>query len=146
MHKGKFQIIIVDDDVDDQFFIKEAIRNRSQNVDLFSVYNGLELLQWMAGSGSENRVETQTPDLIILDLNMPIMDGITALTKIKQMDGCRDIPVYILTTSKEEKDKQICSHLGARRFFSKPSEFAPLQAAIDTILGDLKDKNQPVNV
>ena len=139
---GLYHIIVADDDVDDQFFIKEAIRNYTSDVELISVYNGLELVQWLAGADPDDGLQTPMPDLIILDLNMPIMDGVAALSKIREIQNYSDIPIYILTTSKEEKDEKICMQLGARGFFTKPSEFASLQRAVNTMLGDLKNKNQ----
>ena len=138
---NQLNIIIADDDADDQLLIKEAIRHYAREAELISVTDGAELLKWVT-QVSEDRVQKTKPDIIILDLNMPRMDGITALTKIKAIEYCRDIPVYILTTSKDEEDKRRCSELGARRFFTKPSGFGSLQASIKTIIGDVKPENK----
>ena len=124
-------IIIADDDLDDQYIIKEVIEKMNVKHEFTSVYNGLELLQLLKGSGITG--EKIIPDLIIMDLNMPLLDGLGALSQIKANDELMDIPIYILSTSRFEYDKQKAMELGANNFYSKPYKFEELKDIIKEI-------------
>jgi CheY-like chemotaxis protein len=135
MNSNIYNIVIADDDNDDQFFLKEAIGKIDKSPNLISVFNGAELLDLLYHRGNYSSTLDCKPDLVLLDLNMPVMDGFNALAQIKKDAGLKDIPVYIFTTSKRENDRKVCELLGADDFYSKPSEFAKLQAVVELILG-----------
>jgi CheY-like chemotaxis protein len=83
-------------------------------------------LQILASGYNYSHIEGY-PDLILLDLNMPMMDGFEALSIIKSNSNLQHIPVYILTTSKAEKDKANALKLGASGFYSKGASLKDIQ-------------------
>lgn len=129
--KNNPHIIIADDDLDDQYIIKDVIEKLKVKHEFVSVYNGLELLHLLKGTGKTG--EKIIPGLIIMDLNMPLLDGLGALSQIKANEELKDIPVYILSTSRFDYDKQRALELGANDFFSKPYKFEELKEIIKDI-------------
>jgi CheY-like chemotaxis protein len=113
--QGTAQIIIADDDLDDQFFFREAVENAyGSSWEVSSVYNGVELLSRVRSSGE------RLPDAIVLDLNMPVKDGIATLIELKSEARYKDIPVFILSTSVRPEDMRKCMQLGCRSYYTKP--------------------------
>lgn len=129
--KNNSYIIIADDDLDDQYIIKDAIAHLNVNHEFISVYNGLELMHLLNGSGKTG--EKIIPDLIIMDLNMPMLDGLGALEKIKSKEELKNIPVYILSTSRFEYDRKKVMGLGATNFYNKPFNFEEMKDIIEEI-------------
>lgn len=129
--KNSPHIIIADDDLDDQYIIKDVIEKLHVKHEFISVYNGLELIQLLKGTGKTG--EKIIPGLIIMDLNMPLLDGLGALSQIKANEELKNIPVYILSTSRFDYDKQRALELGANDFFSKPYKFEELKEIIKDI-------------
>lgn len=123
-----FSVLIADDDPDDRMLLNEAFAEVHPQWDLFFVADGEELLNQL-------KIKTETPDLIILDLNMPKVDGKAALKKIKENPIFKDIPTVIWTTSNSPEDKELCLKLGAKKFITKPNEYHRI---ID-IIGDLRN-------
>jgi two-component system, response regulator len=123
-------ILMADDDPDDQQLSREAlIESRIHNT-LYTVDDGEELLEFLQRSGRYAAAETPRPGVILLDLNMPRMDGRAALAAIKNDPELRQIPVVILTTSKAEEDIFRSYDLGANSFISKPVTFQGLVAVM----------------
>lgn len=120
-------LLIADDDADDRMMIREAIEeNRMQN-DVRFVNDGAELLEYLRRQGKySNPAHSPLPGLILLDLNMPKVDGRTALREIKQDPSLRQIPIVVLTTSKAEEDVSSARHLGVDSFVTKPVTFSAL--------------------
>ncbi len=130
MRTKPVKIFVADDDVDDQQLIKEAFTVPTLTTDVVALYNGAELLKTLNDCSSSD----DKPDIIVLDLNMPVMDGLTALVKLKRLTDCSDIPVYILSTSKHESDKKACALMGAKQFFTKPAAFSQMKRVAQQIL------------
>jgi CheY-like chemotaxis protein len=106
-------IYLVDDDSDDVEIMKEALVENSYKGPVFSVNNGQALM---------DRLQTATdkPDVVILDLNMPLKDGFQALEEIRSMPHLNNIAVIILTASSRKEDEIRCLELGCNYFFRKP--------------------------
>ena len=122
----KATILMADDDPDDQILLQEALReNNIPNVVCF-VENGEELLDFLNQRGKFEGVKCAVPGLILLDLNMPKMDGRQALKLIKADPVLKKIPVVVLTTSKADSDILECYNLGVNSFVSKPVNFKDL--------------------
>jgi CheY-like chemotaxis protein len=115
--KDKFTIVVADDDVDDQALVKEGFEDCRIKVEVNSVYNGLQLMDYLLKRETYKNIKIQ-PDLIILDLNMPLMDGFNVLKEIKKYNLAH-IPIYVITTSLRKEDRTKALELGARGFFNK---------------------------
>ena len=128
----KCSIIITDDDKDDQEFLIKAIKQAGINCEIESTYDGEELMTMLKEkSGKQNK---KLPDLIILDLNMPLMDGYEVLKELKRSSELKHIPVYILTTSEFEFDKIKSIAYGAKKFYSKPLIYTDLIKIVQDML------------
>jgi CheY-like chemotaxis protein len=117
-------ILIADDDADDRMMASEALEESRLANDLRFVEDGEELLDYLYHRGRFAAAgESPRPGLILLDLNMPRMDGREALREIKGDPALRSIPVVVLTTSKAEEDIYRTYDLGVNSFITKPVQF-----------------------
>src|SRR5690349_10600368 len=106
-------ILIIDDDTDDHFFLKKAIGKVIPHAIVKSLYDGEDALEYLTRS-------TELPNLIFLDLNMVRISGQKTMKLIRQNPALSKIPVVILTTSTNEREKEELLALGANDFYSKP--------------------------
>jgi DNA-binding response OmpR family regulator len=121
-----YNILIVDDDEDDHIFIKAAIRNVMPAATIKSFFDGSEL--------SANPLKgSETPNLIFLDLNMRMEDGKTTLQNIRKDANLNHVPVIILTTSTDPREKEKCLNLGANDYFVKPYTESDLSGIIESV-------------
>ena len=116
--REKFIIVVADDDLDDQQIIKEGLQDCRVKVDINAVYNGLQLMDYLLAREAYRNI-TEKPDLILLDLNMPLMDGFEVLKEIRLHEKLRKIPLYVITTSRSTDHKKKALELGATGFYSK---------------------------
>jgi CheY-like chemotaxis protein len=112
-----YNIVVVDDDEDDQLFITDAIREAVPAGKIAAFNDGAEAVSYLLS----NRVNSNFPNIIFLDLNMRKLDGRGALSVIKKDKRLRDVPVVVLTTSNNPKDKEDVLRLGANEFLTKPA-------------------------
>jgi CheY-like chemotaxis protein len=119
-------ILMADDDIDDRELAREALAESRVVNELHAVSDGAELLEFLRHEGAYTDENAPRPDLILLDLNMPKVDGREALAALKNDPKLRSIPVVILTTSRAEEDVVRSYDLGANSFISKPVTFAGL--------------------
>lgn len=135
MQKGNpITILMADDDADDRRLTQEALEESRLANDLRFVENGEELLRYLRREGVYADPEkSPRPGLILLDLNMPRMDGRAALSEIKKSPDLRQIPVVILTTSKADEDVYSSYDLGVNSYIVKPVTFAALVDILQTL-------------
>lgn len=120
-------ILLADDDEDDRMLARDALAESRLANDLYMVSDGEELMDYLLRRGGyAEPAESPRPGLILLDLNMPKMDGREALKEIKSHPNLRQIPVVVLTTSQAEEDIYRTYDLGANSFITKPVMFASL--------------------
>tara|TARA_B100000405_G_scaffold185159_1_gene129504 strand:- start:290 stop:712 length:423 start_codon:yes stop_codon:yes gene_type:complete len=125
---------VADDDVEDQEMITMAFKAAGVYEDLRFVNDGVELLDYLHHAGSfEGEVDAPRPDLILLDLNMPRLDGHGALRQIKSDESLSDIPVIVFTTSTSEKDVEETYRQGAQSYVIKPFSFTDLVTKVQNI-------------
>ncbi len=123
--------LMADDDPDDCLLIKEAFQESLITNSIFFVGDGVELMDYLHHKDKFADPEVApTPDLILLDLNMPRKDGREALAEIKSDPHLRYIPVVVLTTSKAEEDIMRSYDIGAAGYITKPVTFDGLVDAI----------------
>lgn len=114
-------ILLVDDDPGDQELTRRALRHESINVDLRMVNDGEEAMEYLLRTGEyEDRERSPTPDLILLDLNMPRKNGREVLTDLQKNERLARIPVVVLTTSEQETDIVRSYDLGCNSYIQKP--------------------------
>ena len=120
-------ILLADDDEDDRLMTRDALRDARLHNDLRFVIDGVDLMDYLHRRGRHSDArDSPRPGLILLDLNMPRMDGREALHAIKQDAALRSIPVVVLTTSKAEEDIVRTYDLGVNSFITKPVTFLGL--------------------
>ena len=112
------EILLVEDNPGDARLTREALRDARVRNNLHVAADGVEALAFLRRQGKHSAVPT--PDLILLDLNLPKKDGREVLEEIKQDDHLRHIPVVILTTSQAERDIAESYRLRANAFVTKP--------------------------
>lgn len=122
-------LLSADDDEEDHLLIQAAFESVKAPFELRFVKDGEDLLNYLQhlGKYSDPDMASPTPDLILLDLNMPQKDGWQSLLEIKADPELSCIPVVILTTSYEREDITRCYTLGANTFITKPQSYDELQ-------------------
>ena len=133
MARAPLAILLADDDPDDRLMAAEALEESRVVNELTTVEDGEELLEYLRCTGRYEGRDKVLPALILLDLNMPKMDGREALQEIKSDPALRSIPVVVLTTSRAEEDILRSYDLGVNSFISKPVTFEGLVS----IMGDI---------
>ena len=127
-------ILMADDDEDDRLLTQDALAESRVLNELHFVEDGVELLEYLERKGKfEDKTLSPRPGLILLDLNMPRMDGREALQAIKANPNLKGIPVVILTTSKQEEDMVKGYDLGAASYITKPVTFDGLVELMKTL-------------
>ena len=139
MEKHIFTILSAEDDLDDQFLIKEAIEEAGIEASVSFVSDGEALIEKLT-----DQYKGSLPDILLLDLNMPVMDGITVLKVLRERRELDDLPVIILTTSSNQSEIDQCYSLGAKSFITKPSSFKGMVEVVKSF-GSFKENRVPAS-
>lgn len=123
-------ILYVDDDEDDRELFSEAIKNAYPGINLVFAENGLKAINYL---DAVNQPEENLPGLIVLDLNMPYLDGRGTFEKIKTKPGLENIPVVIFTSSQNPNDKNFFQEAGVE-LISKPYDFSFMHGIAERML------------
>ncbi len=127
-------ILMADDDVDDRLMAGKAVTENRLANPFRTVNNGEELLDYLRHQGKySDPASAPKPCLILLDLNMPKMDGREALRILKDDENLRKIPVVIMTTSQAEEDILVSYNVGANSYITKPVTFDGLMKVMKTL-------------
>jgi CheY-like chemotaxis protein len=127
-------VLVADDDEDDRIFIRKAWAKDRSPEGLRFVEDGQELTDYLNHVGKyRDPALSPRPDMILLDLNMPRKDGREALMEIKANPDLRQIPIVVLTTSRDDEDVCGSYDLGANSFISKPLSFTALVDVMETL-------------
>ena len=121
--KRNYSILYVDDDVDDLFLISEAFEKFTDDLTVVHAENGVEGLKTL------EKMEENLPCLVIIDINMPIMDGKEMIVKLRTHSQFKNLPVIMFSTSGSEKDKQFAEDNDAE-FISKPASYTELKSLV----------------
>jgi len=133
--KKKFTILMAEDDMDDYHLLEDAINEIEADVDIRRVKDGGELIDYLLYRGDfEKKENAPRPDIIVLDLNMPKIDGREALVTIKSNPELKFIPIIVFTTSKETDDICRCYESGASSYISKPKSYNELLEIVDNLM------------
>lgn len=123
-------VLWADDDLDDLFIIREILERAHLDHQVVEANNGKEILHYL--SALERKEDY--PCLIILDMNMPVLDGRQTIIRIREQPQYDLIPIVVFTTSNSEKDRLFCQGYGVE-MFTKPSELAHLENVVVRMLG-----------
>jgi len=120
----RVQVLLVEDNETDAELCIRALRKKNLANDLVWLKDGAEALDFIYAHGAySDHDNADKPNLILLDLRMPKVDGVEVLKELKSDERTKTIPVIILTSSTENPDMEKCYRLGANSFVSKPVEF-----------------------
>ncbi|GAB4270961.1 MAG: response regulator [Methylomicrobium sp.] len=124
-----FDLLLVEDEPADANLVKMALKRNDYLCNLHHVHDGIEAMAFLQRQGEQYR-DVPQPDLILLDLNMPRMNGREFLSAIKSDESLSVIPVLVLTTSDAERDVINSYRLGAAGFVTKPVDMDEFIEAI----------------
>ena len=127
--RGTRTVLLAEDDEDDKEFISLAFSRVSSNHLLYIANNGKEVLDYLSGVS-----DSGYPCLIVLDLNMPILNGLQTLEALKDREELKGIPKVIFTTSESEEDKKRCLLKGATDYLVKPSNMQEIEKTVEKML------------
>jgi len=127
------EILLVEDNEDDVFLTREAFDAAHLRVNLHHVDNGEKCLQFLRKQGPY--ADAATPDLILLDMHMPVMDGYEVLSEIVKDAKLHHLPVVVLTTSYEAEDIRRMYGLRCNSYITKPVDFDSFTKVISQLAG-----------
>ncbi|REA63033.1 response regulator [Dyadobacter luteus] len=124
--KKDFHVLLVEDDIDDQQLIEEAFQDSDLPVHLDFATDGRQALDMLSKAA-------YAPDLILLDLNMPVMNGFEVLSQLQLRNLSSRTPVVILTTSSDKDQVNRSYDLGASSYIVKPRKYTDLQVMANNL-------------
>ena len=125
------QVLLVEDSPGDVRLTQEAFRDANKSVHLHVATDGVEAMAFLRHEGAH--ADAPRPDLILLDLNLPKMDGREVLAHIKENDSLKTIPTVILTTSDAEADIVKSYQLQANCYLTKPVQWEEFESLVKSI-------------
>ena len=143
------RLLLVEDNADDELLTRRAIEKYSEFSSIDVANDGIEALEFLSidsnlpHSGKEIPENNPLPDLILLDLKMPRLNGHEFLKYVRNCPATAHVPIVILTTSCEEKDISISYELGANSFLRKPVNFLEFGKTIQQLSHYWLDLNVP---
>jgi CheY-like chemotaxis protein len=124
----KHPILWADDDPDDMETFRDVLHSINENYEVYEFENGRALLIYLQAT-----IHTRPPCLIVLDMNMPVLDGRQTLTILKQNKKYSAIPVVMFTTSNSDLDRDFCHHYGVE-MITKPPSYIRLKEVVKRFL------------
>jgi CheY-like chemotaxis protein len=125
------EVLLVEDSPGDVRLTREALREANASIQLHVATDGVEAMSFLRREGTH--ANARRPDLILLDLNLPKMDGREVLAHIKADDVLRTIPTIVLTTSEAEADVERSYQLRANCYLSKPVQLDAFESLVKSI-------------
>ena len=129
---GKY-ILLVEDNKDDEELTLRAFRKNQILNEIKVVRDGAEALDFLFARGAHAQRESDLPEIVLLDLNLPKIGGIEVLRQIRANEGTKILPVIVLTSSKQDRDLLASYHSGANSYVVKPIDFGQFSEAIQQL-------------
>ncbi len=126
-------ILLVEDDPGHARLIEKNLRRSNIKNDIIAVGDGQQALDYLFGEGEYVGIEHASPLLVLLDLNLPVLDGYQVLKRMKADERTRRIPVIILTTTDDAREVSLCYDLGCNVYITKPVDYEQFSDAIRKI-------------
>lgn len=124
-------ILLVEDNPDDETLTLRALKKNNIKNEVIVAHDGVEALDFLFGTGAyAGRDVNAAPDVVLLDLKLPKIDGLEVLRTIRNNESTRLLPVVVLTTSSEDQDKLKSYDLGANSYVRKPVDFQQFIEAV----------------
>ena len=121
MSTDKPVILLVEDDENDVFFLHRALKKAEIDFPVHVTVNGQDALDYLGGAGKfGDRAQYPLPSIVFLDLKLPFVGGLDVLAWIRSQTSLKELPVVVLTSSAEDRDRQKAAELGAKAYFVKP--------------------------
>jgi CheY-like chemotaxis protein len=130
-------VVYVDDDPDDIELVEEAFRHFANNVEVLTFQNGSQALSYLKNLSDEDPV----PCLIILDINMPVLNGKETLVRLRQLEKFEGVPVVLFTTSSMPMDKAFAQRYNAG-FVTKPLGFEQMEIITKQFINHCTEETQ----
>lgn len=127
-------IFLVDDDSDEQVFFDIAWKKVDRSVQLLFADDGISALKRI------NNDFSFIPDVIFLDINMPIMNGIRLLKELKKIERLNAVPIYMYSTAAEPRHLEECAAFGAKGFIKKEGDIAKMLESLTAILQEIRKR------
>jgi two-component system, chemotaxis family, response regulator Rcp1 len=125
------KVLLVEDNLDDVELTREGFRRTGRDIDLMHVPDGVQCLHYLRKEGEF--ADAETPDIVLLDLNMPVMDGREVMTEIRRDEKLKHLPLVVLTTSSSKIDLIISYRLGCNSYIVKPVDFNCFQKIVENL-------------
>jgi CheY-like chemotaxis protein len=123
-------ILLVEDDLGHARLVDKNLRRAAITNEIVVVNNGQEAIDYLFREGAYSDTTRPSPLLVLLDLNLPILDGYQVLRRIKADDRTRRIPVVVLTTTEDPREVKRCYELGCNVYVTKPVDYDQFSQAI----------------
>jgi two-component system, response regulator len=124
-------ILLVEDNSDDEALTLRALKKNNINNEIVVAHDGVEALDYLLGTGAHAQRDLRVmPQVVLLDLKLPRIDGLEVLRRVRTTERTRLLPVVILTSSNEDQDRINSYGLGANSYVRKPVDFAQFIEAI----------------
>jgi two-component system response regulator len=128
------RILLVEDNPDDEELTLRALRHHNIANDIVVARDGVEALNYLFSRGEyADKIEDELPQLILLDLKLPKVDGLEVLRAMRADERTKALPVVVLTSSNEEKDIIDSYNFGANSYVRKPVDFVQFIAAVEQL-------------
>lgn len=129
-HKEEVTILLVEDDPGHARLIEKNLRRGNITNPVIALSDGQEAVDYLFSQGQYAENKTASPLLVLLDLNLPVLDGYQVLQRMKGNERTKRIPVVILTTTYDSHEVVKCYELGCNVYITKPVEYAQFSEAI----------------
>ncbi|NCI46572.1 response regulator [Sediminibacterium soli] len=128
-------ILVADDDIDDQEMISDSFRGIDSACTVEVVSNGQQVIDRIRDNSLPR------PCLVVLDLNMPVLDGMETLTRIRSTGGLDDVPIVVFTTSNSKESRKQSLTLGALDYIVKPNDYHGLMEVTAKMMQYCREEN-----
>lgn len=127
-------ILLVEDNSDDELLTLRALKASCKSSEIKVARDGAEALDYLFRSGQYgDRPETTDPELILLDLKLPKINGVDILKRLRDNERTKTVPVVVLTASAEHRDVNDCYQLGANSYVCKPINFKDFLSSVENL-------------
>ena len=128
-------VLYADDDADDLELVKDAFTRYANNVEIITVKDGSQAMSYLQQLSQDD----PTPCLIILDINMPMLNGKDVLVKLRQLDRFENVPVVLFSTSSQPQDAQFARKYDAG-FITKPLDYGQMEYITEQFINHCSDE------